>query len=162
MANTKADVKGGPMITGVLLSSVIHTRPYLRMRLIPFALFLCLFLTSAVFSHAEHRAWMNTHDRDLVSFIGRRDFAAGTLPSSLAIGDINRDRQVDVAIANSACETCSGEKGAVSVLLGRGDGTFLTLSPVAVGRSPQSTLVISTAISTRTWPWRTVAGTACR
>src|SRR5262249_4053142 len=71
----------------------------------------------------------------------RRDFAAGTSPLSLAVGDFNRDRHPDVAIANSPCDTCSGNEGTVSVLLGRGDGTFLTLPPVAVGGSPQSIVV---------------------
>jgi len=35
-----------------------------------------------------------------VSFIARRDFAAGTHPLSVAVGDFNGDGRIDLAVAN--------------------------------------------------------------
>ncbi len=47
------------------------------------------------------------------------DYATGNQPQSVAIGDFNGDRQLDLAVANV-------NSGTVSVLLGNGDGTFQT------------------------------------
>ena len=46
-----------------------------------------------------------------VSFIARRDFAAGSVPVSVAVGDFNGDGKLDLAVAN-------GSSNNVSVLLG--------------------------------------------
>jgi FG-GAP repeat len=51
-----------------------------------------------------------------VSFIARRDFAAGINPQSVVVGDFNGDGVPDLAVANFGSSS-------VSVLLGRGDGT---------------------------------------
>src|SRR5439155_188538 len=51
-----------------------------------------------------------------VSFVARRDFAAGTNPASVAVDDFNGDGVLDLAVA-------AGPES-VSVLLGKGDGTF--------------------------------------
>src|SRR5437773_1829662 len=48
-------------------------------------------------------------------------YATGNSPSSVAVGDFNRDGKVDLAVANSGT---SNGVASVSVLLGRGDGTF--------------------------------------
>ena len=48
-------------------------------------------------------------------------YATGNSPSSVAVGDFNRDGKVDLAVANSGA---SNGVASVSVLLGRGDGTF--------------------------------------
>src|SRR5439155_12001723 len=54
----------------------------------------------------------------IVSFVdARKDFAAGTFPISVAVGDFNGDGIKDLAVAN-------GGSNDVSVLLGTGDGTF--------------------------------------
>src|SRR6266446_7633491 len=52
-----------------------------------------------------------------VSFIARRDLAAGRSPDSVAVGDFNGDGRLDLATANF-------DSNDVSVLLGNGDGSF--------------------------------------
>src|SRR5438132_14206788 len=64
-----------------------------------------------------------------VSFITRVDYAAGTNPASVAVGDFNRDGVPDVAVANYGSNT-------VSVLLGNGDGTFQPARTFAAGDRP--------------------------
>jgi FG-GAP-like repeat len=49
--------------------------------------------------------------------LGRAEFAAGSGPLGLAIGDFNRDGIIDLAVANVGSES-------VSVLLGKGHGAF--------------------------------------
>jgi hypothetical protein len=49
------------------------------------------------------------------------NYATGDSPSSVATGDFNGDGKLDLAVANSGADN---GVGSVSVLLGRGDGTF--------------------------------------
>src|SRR3989442_2223522 len=64
-----------------------------------------------------------------VSFIARRDFAAGRSPDSVAVGDFNGDGKLDLATANF-------DSNDVSVLLGNGDGSFQAALTFAAGRGP--------------------------
>ena len=59
--------------------------------------------------------------------------AAGAL-SSIVIGDFNRDGNVDLAVTQSGAKQ-------VSVLLGKGDGTFGAAASYAVGNAPASSVV---------------------
>jgi hypothetical protein len=61
----------------------------------------------------------------------------GDNPLSIAAGDFNGDGILDLAVANSFVD--SGQPGTVTVLLGKGDGTFTptAVSP-AVGMTPYS------------------------
>ena len=58
-------------------------------------------------------------------------FATGSVPTSVALGDVNGDGRPDLAVANALNDT-------VSVLLGNGDGTFRAAVSFATGSSPQS------------------------
>src|SRR5262249_6753442 len=69
-----------------------------------------------------------------VSFVAHRDFESGATPVFVAVGDFNGDRVQDLAIANNHDNT-------VSVLLGKGDGTFLAARAFAVGTNPVSVAV---------------------
>ena len=62
------------------------------------------------------------------------NFAAGSAPSSLAVGDFNGDQVPDLAVAN-------GGSDSVSVLLANGDGTFRAPVPVCAGSGPASVAV---------------------
>src|SRR5437879_12094009 len=74
-------------------------------------------------------AFPNPSPAQTVSFITRVDYAAGTNPSSVAVGDFNRDGVPDVAVANYGSNT-------VSVLLGNGDGTFQPALTLAADANP--------------------------
>ena len=63
------------------------------------------------------------------SFGTKTDYATGSFPYCVAIGDLNRDGKPDLAVANSTSNT-------VSVMLGNGDGTFGTKSDFATGTAP--------------------------
>src|SRR5713101_64703 len=65
-----------------------------------------------------------------VSFIARRDFDTGLNPAFVAVGDFNRDGVPDLAVANGLSST-------VSVLLGKGDGSFQAARNLSVGSFPQ-------------------------
>jgi len=62
------------------------------------------------------------------------NFAAGTNPASVAIGDFNGDGKTDLAVAFTGTYT----NGSVSVLLGKGDGTFEAAVNYGAGTNPVS------------------------
>src|SRR5882672_4223832 len=68
-----------------------------------------------------------------VSFIARRDLAAGRSPDSVAVGDFNGDGRLDLAVVNSGHN--------VAVLLGNGDGTFPEAPAFGAGYDPDSVAV---------------------
>jgi hypothetical protein len=69
-------------------------------------------------------------------FLAPLPFDAGSLPVSVAVGDFNGDGIPDLAVANNTYPN-----GTVSVLLGKGDGTFLTAVTYAAGTYPRSVAV---------------------
>ena len=69
-----------------------------------------------------------------VSFEGARNFAAGSRPRSVAMGDFNGDGRADLAVAND-------DSNNVSVLLGNGDGTFQAPRSFPAGSGPFSVAV---------------------
>jgi hypothetical protein len=68
-----------------------------------------------------------------------KSYAAGSDAVAVALGDINGDALLDIAVANDTSNT-------VSVLLGNGDGTFQAQQQYATGRGPDAMLPISIAI----------------
>jgi hypothetical protein len=65
-----------------------------------------------------------------VSLLAARNTAAGVGPSSIALGDLNHDGKLDLAIADSG--------GGVSILLGRGDSSFPSPANYDAGSKPTS------------------------
>ncbi|HJY87495.1 MAG TPA: FG-GAP-like repeat-containing protein [Candidatus Acidoferrales bacterium] len=59
----------------------------------------------------------------------RTDFLTGKMPVAVIAADFNGDGRFDLAVADQGANT-------VSVLLGKGDGTFLTRNDFATGTSP--------------------------
>ena len=68
------------------------------------------------------------------SFRPHIDYATGTQPSSVAVGDFNGDGKLDLAVTNE-------QDGTVSVLLGNGDGTFQTQVVYPIANGAQSVIV---------------------
>ncbi len=62
---------------------------------------------------------------------GNPEFAAGELPWSVAVGDLDGDLDLDLAVAN-------GDSGDVSVLINNGSGTFAPQVTYAAGSTPRS------------------------
>jgi hypothetical protein len=58
-----------------------------------------------------------------------KEFAVGSRPENVAVGDLNRDGKVDFVVANTGSDN-------VSVLLGRGNGTFERRANYRVGQAP--------------------------
>jgi hypothetical protein len=65
------------------------------------------------------------------TFGPRQIFPVGNSPASVALGDLNGDGKLDVAVANTSSNS-------VSVLLGIGNGTLLPAINIAVDSNPRS------------------------
>src|SRR5262249_55432254 len=66
-------------------------------------------------------------------FVVTTTMVTGDKPSSIAVGDVDRDGHQDVAVSNY-------DDGTTVVLLGRGDGTLVTRSTLPTGRVEQVAL----------------------
>ncbi len=73
-------------------------------------------------------------DRSMPSFLGPVNYAAGTNPQAVVTGDFNGDGRLDLAVANQSSNT-------VSIVLGKGDGTFQAAQNSATGFGPRSVAV---------------------
>jgi trimeric autotransporter adhesin len=89
----------------------------------------------------------NYRDNNISIFLGKGDgtftqasnspVSVGSYPQSIAVGDLNGDGVLDLAVVNSNYSVSL--TGSVSVLLGNGDGTFSQVpdGPYAVGGIPR-------------------------
>src|SRR5262252_9306352 len=69
-----------------------------------------------------------------VNFASPVNYTVGPLPFANAVGDFNGDHILDIAV-------CNNNGNNVSVLLGKGDGTFETAVNYAVGQYPAAITV---------------------
>ena len=74
-----------------------------------------------------------------VQFKPAQSYAVGADPVAVAIGDLNKDGNADLAVLNSGSNN-------VTILLGKGDGTFQSGSSFAAGIPADSTLIPTIAI----------------
>src|SRR5205814_4794983 len=74
------------------------------------------------------------------SFAAALGFGAGKSPFAVAVADFNRDGKPDLAVADGGVSQ-SNPGGGAWVLLGKGDGTFLTAVKYAVGSFPDCVAV---------------------
>jgi hypothetical protein len=74
------------------------------------------------------------------TFGGETRFSVGYDPSRVASGDINGDGAPDLVVVNRA-QYYPPVNGDVSLLMGRGDGTFAPQSRMTVGSSPASATI---------------------
>jgi hypothetical protein len=95
-------------------------------------------------------AIVNFYDNDVTIFLGNGDgtfrtaanspVAVGSFPTSITMGDFSGNGILDLAVTNS--NYTSGSAGSVTLLMGKGDGTFApTASPITVGKDPSAVVV---------------------
>jgi hypothetical protein len=68
------------------------------------------------------------------TFAAKVDYTSGSIPQSVAIGDLNGDGKADIAVANKGSNT-------VSVFLNNGNGTFATKVDYTTGSLPYSVAI---------------------
>jgi FG-GAP-like repeat len=69
-----------------------------------------------------------------ISFQPEQTYSVGTNPKAVAVGDFNQDGKRDLAVVNYGDST-TGDNGSVSILFGKGDGTFQSAKNVAIGKN---------------------------
>jgi hypothetical protein len=75
-----------------------------------------------------------------ISFRPAASYPVGVAPVAIAAGDLNGDGKLDLAVANGG-DINGGKDGGISILLGKGDGTFKTATNLAEVKNPTSIAV---------------------
>jgi hypothetical protein len=74
------------------------------------------------------------------SFQPARHFSVGSSPSSVAVGDFNGDGVPDLAVTNSGSYPYQRD-GSISILLGTGDGGFISAPTIPAGDTPAAVAI---------------------
>ncbi len=77
------------------------------------------------------------------SFRSVQTYPVGYTPNSIAVGDLNNDRNLDLVISNAcgkaaSCAASSNTAGTASIFLGSATGKFTAGADVALGNSPSA------------------------
>lgn len=88
----------------------------------------------------QQKAVRNASDSSL--FLPVVTYFAGYMPTAIAIADVNGDGIPDLVLADTY-ETLSGGRGAVSVLLGNGEGTFTAATTYSSGGDEPRSIAIA-------------------
>ncbi len=74
------------------------------------------------------------------TFQTQSPYQAGYAPIAVAVGDLNGDGKLDLAVVNNG-NASNGHPGSVTILLGKGDGTFTTGKTFDTGNGPISVAI---------------------
>ncbi len=95
-------------------------------------------------------AVVNTADNTVSVFLGksdhtftRTDYAVGSGPDSIAVADFNSDGHPDLVVANQNCVNNICGPGSVSILINKGDGTFLNSVSYGTGMTDAVAVVVA-------------------
>src|SRR5207244_9562588 len=76
-----------------------------------------------------------------VTFLPAQSYSLPSRPYSVAAGDFNGDGHLDLAVANGSFSNGNYQNGRMTVLLGKGDGTFQTGRYYTAGYDARSVAV---------------------
>lgn len=94
-------------------------------------------------SAAADAGHSDRHSRHSVSFIARSEFPTAPSPASMAIGDFNNDNLLDIASVSNPSSFPSPNPNALTILLGKGNGTFKALPDFPVGTNLGSVVLVA-------------------
>ncbi len=94
-------------------------------------------LDLAVTNQTDNTVWVYLGNGD-GTFNKPIGYAVGQAPMYVASADFNGDNVLDLAVANNGAPTATNSGNSVSILLGKGDGTFGAATDFPAGNGPTS------------------------